>query len=293
MQSHHIHLSGQPFHYLTWGDPTLPPLLMLHGFPEYSAAWDELATRLSHRFHCIAPDQRGYGQSFAPADPGEYTASRLVGDMVDLITSLDTGPLTVLGHDWGAAVAYALAISQTDLVERLIIVNGVHPAPFQRELAKGGAQSEASQYIEFLRTPDAEARLAADDFARFMALFSAKMDLTWMTLDKLRAYKREWARPGRLTGMLNWYRASPLRVAAPGVPINDLRSFSPARLTVPQPHLLIWGQDDTALLPETTEGLEAYAPNLTRVTVPQADHWICHQKPDAVATALLDWIDSL
>lgn len=291
MQSHHIHLSGQPFHYLTWGNPALPPLLMLHGFPEYSAAWSEVATRLCHRFHCIAPDQRGYGQSFAPSDPREYTAAKLVGDLVDLITSLDTGPLTLLGHDWGAAVAYALAISQPDLITRLIIINGVHPAPFQRELAKGDAQSEASQYIEFLRSEGAEKRLAADDFARFMALFSAKMDLTWMTPEKLRAYKQEWARPGRLTGMLNWYRASPLRVAAPGKPLNDLRPFPPARLTVRQPHLLIWGEDDTALLPETTAGLEGYAPRLTRRTIPQADHWVCHQNPDAVVAAISDWLD--
>lgn len=289
MQSHHIHLSGQPFHYLTWGDPHLPPLLMLHGFPEYSAAWDEVATRLSHRFHCIAPDQRGYGQSWAPPEVGEYSIGKLAGDMVELISVLDIAPLTLLGHDWGAAVAYALAISQPDLVSRLIVINGVHPAPFQRELAAGGAQSEASQYITFLRSEGAEAKLAADDFARFMALFSARMDLSWMTPAKLHAYKREWSRPGNLTGMLNWYRASPLRVAAPGAPITDLRPFPPERLTVPQPHLLIWAEDDTALIPETTHGLEDYAPRLARVTIPGADHWVCHQKPDAVAEAILDW----
>ena len=291
MQSHHITLSGHPFHYLTWGDPDLPPLLMLHGFPEFSAAWDEMATRLCHRFHCIAPDQRGYAQSWAPAEVSEYKVGKLVGDMVALIHALDTGPLTVVGHDWGAAVAYALAISQPDLLCELIIINGVHPAPFQRELAKGGAQSKASQYIEFLRSEEAETRLAANDFAGFMSLFSAKMDLTWMTADKLRAYKQAWARPGHFTGMLNWYRASPVRVAAPGVPLDDVPTYPPAHLTVTQPHLLIWGKDDTALLPETTEGLEAYAPNLTRVTIPNADHWICHQQPDVVADAILHWID--
>ena len=289
MQSHHLHLSGQPFHLLTWGDPDLPPLLMLHGFPEYSAAWDEVATRLCHRFYCIAPDQRGYGQSWAPAEVGEYTAARLVGDMVDLITTLDTGPVTLLGHDWGAAVAYALAITQPDLVTRLIVVNGVHPAPFQRELAAGGAQAQASQYIDFLRRPDAEARLAADDFSRFMALFSARMDLAWMTPAKKRAYKHEWARPGRLTGMLNWYRASPLQVAAPGAPLEEVRDYPPSRFTVPRPHLLIWAEDDTALLPDSTRGLEDYAPDLTRVSIPGADHWVCHQRPEKVARAILEF----
>jgi pimeloyl-ACP methyl ester carboxylesterase len=290
MQSHHIHLSGRPFHILTWGTPDLPPLLMLHGFPEYSAAWDEIATRLCHRFYCIAPDQRGYGQSWAPADVRDYSVANLVGDMIALTESFDTGPLTVLGHDWGSAVAYAMAITQPDLVRRLIVVNGVHPAPFQRALAAGGAQSEASQYILFLRQDGAEDRLASDDYARFMALFSAKMDLGWMTPEKLRAYKLEWARPGRLRGMLNWYRASPLQVAAPGAPLEEVHSYPPDRFTVPQPHLLIWAEDDTALLPETTAGLEDYAPDLTRVAIAGADHWVCHQKPDAVAKAILDWI---
>ena len=125
MQSHHISVAGHPFHYLTWGDPILPPLLMLHGFPEYSAAWDELANRLCHRYFCIAPDQRGYGQSWAPPEVSEYAASNLVGDMAALIDALDIAPCTVLGHDWGSAVAYGLAMMTPDLVAKLIVVNGV------------------------------------------------------------------------------------------------------------------------------------------------------------------------
>ncbi|MDQ2089265.1 alpha/beta fold hydrolase [Marimonas arenosa] len=289
MQSHHIHLAGHPFHYLTWGDPGRPPLLMLHGFPEYSAAWDELATRLCDRFFCIAPDQRGYGQSWAPPEVGDYTASKLVSDMAELIDSLGLAPCTVLGHDWGAAVAYGLAMMTPDLVARLIIVNGVHPAPFQRALAAGGAQSEASQYILFLRQEGSEDILAANDFEKLTGLFSAKMDLAWMTPEKRTAYKREWARPGRLKAMINWYRASPLHVAAPGAPLEDVPALPRDRLMVPHPHLLIWAKDDTALLPEATDGLEDFAPALTRIEIDGADHWVCHQKPDDVARAILDW----
>ncbi|MDU8926324.1 alpha/beta hydrolase [Alisedimentitalea sp. MJ-SS2] len=289
MQSHFITLAGQRFHYLTWGDPSLPPLLMLHGFPEYSAAFADLAPLLSDHFHVIAPDQRGYGQSWAPPEVVDYTAGKLIGDMAALMAALDLGPCCVLGHDWGAAVAYGLAMTQPDLVSRLIIVNGVHPAPFQRELAAGSAQSEASQYIEFLRRPDAEDILSANGFERLMSLFSAKMSLDWMTPDIRAAYLHEWSRPGRLRGMINWYRASPLAVARPGEPIDPPLEFPPSRFTVPQPHLLIWADGDTALLPETTHGLEAYTPQLTRVTIAEADHWVCHQKPGAVAQAILAW----
>jgi pimeloyl-ACP methyl ester carboxylesterase len=287
MREETIELEGRPFLVRHWGDESLPKLLMLHGFPEYGGAFAGLAERLSHRFHCIAPDQRGYGRSWAPDEISAYATSALVGDMAALIGS---EPLTVLGHDWGAAVAYGLAMFRPELVERLIIMNGVHPVPFQRAMAAGGAQTEASQYIHYLREPGSEERLAADNCAKLMSLFSAKMDLGWLT-DELRAdYLREWQREGRLKTMIHWYRASPLRVAEPGVPITDLPELPLDRLQVRCPHLLIWGLDDRALLPEATEGLEEFAPDLTRVEIAGADHWLHHQKPEAVAQAILDWM---
>jgi epoxide hydrolase 4 len=290
MQSHHVSLNGQPFHYLEWGPPDAPILLMLHGFPEYSGAWTELADRLSDRFRCIAPDQRGFGQSWAPADVRDYATGKLVGDMVALIDHLGGGPVTVVGHDWGASVAYVLAARDAERVERLIILNGVHPIPFQREMARGGAQSEASQYILWLRRDGSEDRLVENDFGKLLDLFSAKMDLSWMTPAKLAGYKTEWARPGRMRGMVNWYRASPLQVAAPGQPITDLPALPRAALVVSQPHLLIWGTGDTALLTDCLNGLEELAPNLTIHRITGADHWICHQKPDEVAALIRDWL---
>ena len=290
MREETVHLGGQPFHLRRWGDDSLPVLLMLHGFPEYGGAWGDLATRLAHRFHCVAPDQRGYGQSWAPEDVDSYGAAQLTGDMAALIDHLGRGPVHVIGHDWGAAVAYGLAMFRPDLVQRLIIANGVHPVPFQRALAKGGAQCEASQYIRFLRRPDSHDILAENDFDKMMALFSAKMDLSWLAGDLARTYKDEWARGGRLKTMIHWYRASPLIVGEPGVVLDDLPPLPLDKLHVRCPHLLIWGDGDTALLPETTEGLEEFAADLTRVDIPGADHWLIHQQPDAVARAVLDWL---
>jgi len=281
-------VNGWPFHIRHWGDDGLPKLLMLHGFPEYGGAWDELAPLLSHRFHCIAPDQRGYGRTGGPDDIRAYSGPRLTADMAALIDALG-GPVTVLGHDWGAAVAYGLAMWHPQLVDRLIIANGVHPGPFQRALAAGGAQSAASQYIHYLRAEGSEDRLAAKDFAKLMALFSANMDLSWLTGDRLAAYKAEWSRPGRLKTMIHWYRATPLVVATPGQPVADPPTLPKDRLHVPQPHLLIWGENDTAILPEATEGLEEYAPHLTRVAIANADHWLHHQQPERLARAILDW----
>lgn len=279
-------LAGQEFFVRRWGNPDLPPVLLLHGFPEYGGAWSDLAARLSHRFHLIAPDQRGYGQSWAPEEVEHYRLSHLVSDMVAL---LGAEPAVVIGHDWGASVAYGLAMARPDLVKKLVIANGVHPVPFQRALAAGGAQTEASQYINALRKPRAHERLAEDDFAKLMMAFSGGMDLSWLTPEREQVYKTEWARPGRLNGMVNWYRASPLVVPPPGqsAPMPDLPVD---RLTVAVPHLLIWGEKDTALRPEATKGLEDFAPDLTRISLSDADHWLIHQKTDEIAHILEDWL---
>lgn len=280
-------LGGHDFTLREWGAPGLPKVLMLHGFPEYGGAWDALATRLSDRFHCIAPDQRGYGASYTPEDVRDYSMGKLVSDMVHLIGA--DGPVIVMGHDWGASVAYGLTTAQPDLVSHLIIANGVHPVPFQRAMAAGGAQSEASQYINVLRREGSEDVLAQDDFARLMQLFSAHMDMSWLQGDVLDAQKAIWRQSG-LRGMINWYRASPLIVADPGVP-EPMPDLPLERLHVHCPHLLIWGGGDTALLPVSHEGLEAFAPDLTRAHIRQADHWVLHQQPDKIAAIVKNWLN--
>ncbi len=282
-------LNGQPFFLRKWGDPDLPVLLMLHGFPEYGGAWADLAPHLARDFHCIAPDQRGYGQSWAPEGTENYVLSELVSDMAALIEQLGT-PVTVLGHDWGASVAYGLAMFRPELVSRLIIANGVHPVPFQRAMAAGGAQSAASQYINQLRSRDSADWLAANNFEKLEQFFRHGMGLDWMSDDRIESYRTEWARPSRLNAMLNWYRASPLIVAEPGKPRTDLPKLPRDRLNVTCPHLLLWGPDDMALLPEATDDLEDFAADLTRIPIPGTDHWLHHQKPQMVAAEILNWI---
>jgi pimeloyl-ACP methyl ester carboxylesterase len=281
-----VELNGEQFFVRHWGDKDAPKILMLHGFPEYSGAWADLAPLLATRFHCIAPDQRGYGQSWRPAEVEKYKTSLLVSDLAALIGD---EPLIVLGHDWGASVAYALTIGRPDLVSKLIIMNGVHPAPFQRELAKGGPQTDASQYIHFLRREGSEEILAENNFEKLMGLFSANMNMDWLSGDTLTQYKAAWRDVSGLRGMVNWYRASPLKIGGPGEAIEGL-TFDPARLQVACPHLLVWGTADTALRPETTQGLEDYAPDLTRIEIADVDHWLHHQKPREVADAIFGWL---
>ncbi|MEO9820664.1 MAG: alpha/beta hydrolase [Paracoccaceae bacterium] len=285
-QTDFVSIGGQEFFVRRWGNPSNPPLLCLHGFPEYGGAWADIAPYLASHFHVIAPDQRGFGQSWAPPSVTAYKTSKLVADMAQLIDTMS--PVTVFGHDWGAAVAYGLAMFRPDLVSRLIIANGVHPVPFQRALAAGGAQTAASQYIRWLQSEGSEAALEANNYDRLFKLFSANMDFSWLSQDRAAAYKTEWSRPGRLRGMVNWYRASPLIVPPIGktTPMPDLPLD---RLMVKCPHLLIWGEKDTALLPEATLNLEEFAPDLTRIGINTGDHWVLHQHPQDIALQVIDY----
>ena len=289
MESRTVTLGGQAFHLREWGNREAPVLLMLHGFPEFGGAWAELAERLSDTWRCVAPAQRGYGQSWAPPEVEAYRISELAGDMAALAEHLG-GRVTVIGHDWGASVAYALAIGRPDLVERLVILNGVHPGPMSAAMIRDGAQRRASQYMRYLRSEGSEDRLAANGFASLLGLFAEGMDMSWMTPDKREEYVAEWSRPGRLTGMVNWYRATTLPVPEPGEP-TDRQPVPVEGFRVSMPHLLIWGMGDKALLPEATEGLEAWCDTLTRVEVPDADHWVIHQKTAQVEAILRDWLE--
>jgi pimeloyl-ACP methyl ester carboxylesterase len=291
MQSEMIEANGLSFHCLTAGDTSNPLLLMLHGFPEYSGAWTEMMDRLSGDFFCVAPDQRGYNLSSKPPEVADYAARKLVADAVAILDHYRPGGAAraVIGHDWGAAVAYAMAMRAPKRMERLIIVNGVHPIPFQTALAAGGAQTKASQYMLWLRREGSEDVLAKDAFGKLEAVFSAKMDLSWLQGPTRDAYRKAWGQPGAMRGMVNWYRASPMAIPAPGasIPVPEMPRDA---MRIHPPHLLIWGMGDTALLPESRIGLDALCDDLTVLEIADADHWIIHEKPDEVAAAIRDFV---
>ena len=282
------------FHVRTAGDPDAPLLLMLHGFPEHSGAWAEMTDRLSDSFFCVAPDQRGYGPSPRPHDVAAYQVHHLTADALGVLDHFRPGgrAAAVIGHDWGASVSYALAIKAPERIGKLVIANGVHPIPFQRALIQGGAQTEASQYMHWLRAEGSEDKLAADDFSGVMRMLWKRMNTDWMTPEKLAGYKAAWGQPGAMRGMVNWYRATPIVVPKSGerLPTAPLLELDPETLRIRMPHLLIWGMDDEALLPEARAGLEDFCDDLRVVEIEGADHWILHQTPDEVAALIRDFL---
>ena len=262
--------------------------MLLHGFPENSGAWSALARYLKNSYYLIAPDQRGFGLSWSPKEAKYYRISSIIKDLKSLINHFDD-EMILLGHDWGAAAAYALAFAHPEIITKLIIMNGVHPILFQRALLSGGAQTKASQYINYLRKNNVEEALKANNFEKLLKLFSAQMDVSWLKGKTKDRYLEEWSRPGKLKTMLNWYRESPLII-----PTNDKTqsniNIDNLNLIIKCPHLLIWGENDTALLPESYHGLQRYCEDLKIITINDTDHWLHHQKPQEIAKLIENWL---
>jgi pimeloyl-ACP methyl ester carboxylesterase len=277
-------------------------LLFLHGFPEGAWVWDPLLLHFSKpengAYRCVAPNLRGYERSSAPEDVKAYRAKHLVQDIAALIdtqctSSKGRAPLAALiAHDWGGAVAWSLANQHPALLQKLVIVNSPHPGPFLQALQNDPAQIAASAYMNFLVQTDAAAQLAAHDFERLFgfltgqdaALTSLSTQSTdspdWLTPAVKAQYRAVWQHG--LQGGLNYYRASPLRPATANDPGANAVQIPAQALRIEVPTLVLWAQDDVALLPCLTEGLDQHIAHLTRVDIPNATHWVVHEQPQRV-----------
>lgn len=240
------------------------------------------------RYRCVAPDLRGYGQSSRPTEVQAYKPRALLQDLTALIAleSPSQPAACVVAHDWGGALAWNLAIQHPELLQRLLIINAPHPGAFVRELQHNPAQQAASQYMHYLRRPDAAQQLLADGARRLLAFFETDADQlpAWMTPALQARYLAHW-QTSLATACL-YYAASPLvpprgedhSIQTLQLPENMLRT--------PVPTQLLWGMCDTALLPALLEGLEHWVPRLDVEQVPDASHWLVHEQPDAVIRTL-------
>ena len=276
-------------------------LLFLHGFPEGAFVWDGLLQHFAQPenggYRCVAPNLRGYERSSAPPEVKDYRAKFLVQDVLALIDS-ECGPshplAALVAHDWGGAVAWNLANQHPERLAQLVIINSPHPGTFLRELQRNPAQQAASLYMNALIQDDAEEVYAAHDFNKLFAVLAAshadkpaeasRPPCEWLDEKAQNDYRQLWQHG--LRGGLNYYRASPLRPPRPEDPAAAAISLPLQALQIRRPTLVIWGQQDHALLPCLTEGLEDYIADLTLVPLPEASHWVVHEAPQRVMQAI-------
>ncbi|MEO6434094.1 MAG: alpha/beta hydrolase [Sphingomicrobium sp.] len=272
------------------GSAEATPLIMLHGFPESHRTWRGVAPLLGDRFRLIMPDLRGFGASDRPLDVAAYRPETVIGDIFALADALGIEEFALAGHDWGGAIAWPAALANPKRIKRLAVVNSPHPWIFQKSIIDDPAQRAASQYISAFRNPPVQQAIEAQGFDWFFERsFSAHVDLALIDAAERARYIADWSRPGALEAMLNWYRATGLRIPAMGEVAEHpqwMEGFP--KLSVPT--LVIWGMRDKALLPIQLDGLSDWVDDLTIVKVEDAGHFVPWEKPAAVAKALLAFL---
>jgi epoxide hydrolase 4 len=257
--------------------------LLLHGFPESKFSWRfqiPLLVKLGYRVW--APNLRGYGKTTRPKDVMAYHIDRLVEDVAGLVQAAGAKETLLVAHDWGAVIAWHVAIRKTIPLERLVIMNLPHPACFAREL-KTWDQLKRSWYAFLFQLPFLpEWRLLANDAEVIARSFTA------MAVDKSRfpkevtdEYRRAAQEPGAASAMVNYYRA---------VARTKISVANPRPGTVDAKTLMIWGMSDTALGIATTEGTDRYVRDLTFRKLPNVSHWVQQEAPEKVNEILEAWL---
>ncbi len=251
--------------------------LLLHGFPEHAISWHkQIGTLVGLGYRVWAPNQRGYGRTTRPQRVADYRMSHLVADVAALIDASGARAVTLVGHDWGAAVAWFFAMRALRPLERLVILNVPHPALFLDVLGRSWRQKIRSWYVLAFQIPGlAERVLGADDGRALVRLLrQSACEPQCFSAEELETYRAQAAEPGALAAMLAWYRAG-----ARGGMAEQLALGMPP-ITVPT--LVIWGEADVALGKETTYGTERYAPGVRIAYLPGVSHWVAQEAPRRV-----------
>ncbi|MCH2172793.1 alpha/beta hydrolase [Myxococcota bacterium] len=267
-------------------DPSATRLaLCLHGFPECWYSWRHQMPLLADLGYRVwAPDLRGYGESDKPLGVESYAIEKLVADVAGLIQESGANEITLLGHDWGAIVAWVFATRHPTALERLVIMNVPHPGNVSARMRNHPRQMLRSWYMLFFQLPWLPERmLTLNQGARVGEMFArTSVHPERFSRDDQAIYAANVMRPGAARAMIHWYRA----LLRGGKGRQDALGWP----VIETPTLMIWGEQDIALLKETTYGTEEYVRDLTLEYLPDASHWVQQDVPDTVNRLLEDWL---
>jgi pimeloyl-ACP methyl ester carboxylesterase len=259
--------------------------LLLHGFPESRFSWRHQIPLLADLgWHVIAPDLRGYGESSRPSGVASYKLDRLLGDVEGLFDAVGARRRLLVGHDWGAVIAWCFAIERRRPLDGLVIMNVPHPTVFARVLRTTWRQRRRSWYVAFFQLPWLpEAMLTArQGRAVAQAFVGMAVDKSRFPPDVTDVYRRNALIPGAMTAMINYYRAN----------TDLLGRYGGGAPTIDAPTLMIWGEEDSALDIACTEGYEGLVGDFTLQRLPQVSHWVQQEAPERVNAILADWLSA-
>ncbi len=271
--------NGIDLHVVMAGPQEGPLVLLLHGFPEFWRAWGQQIDRLAGAGYRVwAVDQRGYNLSDKPAGVDAYNLHLLSDDVIGLLDAAGVAQAAVVGHDWGAAVAWWTANRYPERVSHLVAMNVPHPVVLMRHLRASWRQRLRSSYIAFFQIPGLpEAMLRAGDWRSLARTVRGSARPGTFGEDDMRALRDAWAQPGAITAMLNWYRAVG---KAPRLP----------NLRIAPPTLIIWGAKDNFVGRETAVQSAALCTQARLEFIEEATHWVHHEEPERVGQLLLEFL---
>ena len=276
-----IETNGIRLHVVQAGPKSGVPVVLLHGFPEFWYGWrKQIPALVEAGCRVIVPDQRGYNLSDKPTGVKEYGVDTLVDDIIGLIDALGYEKVNLVGHDWGAGVAWALAIKCPERLQRLSIMNVPHPAVMKRFLQRDFEQMHRSWYVFLFQLPWLpEAGMKQGNWRGAEQSMRSSSKPNSFTAEDFLKYKEAWSQPGAMTAMLNWYRA--LLRHTPKLP-DDLR--------VKVPTLMMWGMQDFALSHRMARPSMDYVDEGNLILFPEATHWVHLDAAEEVNHYLIDFI---
>ena len=276
-----IETNGIKLHVVQAGPKSGVPVVLLHGFPEFWYGWrKQIPALVDAGCRVIVPDQRGYNLSDRPKDIKSYGVFTLVDDIIGLIDALGYEKVNLVGHDWGAVVAWALAIKYPERLQRLSIMNVPHPAVMKRFLQRDLEQFRRSWYVFFFQLPwIPEAGLKQNDWRSAERALRGSSKSNSFTNEDILKYKEAWSQPGAMTSMINWYRA-----------ILRYQPAMPKDLRVKVPTLMMWGMKDFALSHRMARPSMDYVDEGNLILFPEATHWVHLDAAEEVNHYLIDFI---
>jgi epoxide hydrolase 4 len=291
----YVNNQGIKIHYASLGSG--PLLIMIHGFPDYWYTWRYQMQLLSEHYHCVAIDTRGYNLSDRPQGLDQYAMSLLVGDVAAVIRHFGQEKAIIVGHDWGGAIAWALAITRPDLLEKLIILNVAHPLALAREILNNPEQMKSSQYAWDFQGPEAYKNLNKifqdnhllgeyqTQSQSLSGMSDAELLSQWVRDPEARKHYIKAFEQSDVEAMLNYYKKN--------YPKKEfLIQKGPLQLPkVRVPVLIIFGLKDVAILPSTLNSTwEFLEQDLTLVTIPEAGHFVQQDAADLVTRTIRAWL---
>lgn len=257
-------------------------VILLHGFPEHGMAWRAQIDFLAAQGYRVwAPDQRGYAGSDKPIGAMSYQTHILALDVIGLADAAGADQFNLVGHDWGAAVAWITASNHAERVKKLAILNVPHPNAFLKLLKSDFRQVKRSWYMfAFLLPKFPEWLLSRKNYAYMQDAIVKTARRGTFSQVEVEDYLRVWSQPQAVSSMVNWYRAA-------------LRKPSQPKLRkVPMPTHIIWGRQDQFLLEELAELSLPYCENAEVTYIDNAGHWLAHEEAERINAILLAFLQT-